>query len=70
VEGEEAGGDLVRSRLVLSGTDRGSGIMWYPPTGRRVGFEAKLYDRFRVGKLVERTPSSTSRVCVCRVGGG
>lgn len=48
-------GDVVRTRLVLSGTDRGSGVMWYPPTGRRVSFEAEFADRFRGGELVEHT---------------
>ena len=53
VEGQEAEGDLVRTRLMLSGTDRGSGVMWYPPTGRSVRFEAVFWDRFRGGQLVE-----------------
>lgn len=35
VQGQEVEGDLVRTHLLLSGTDRGSGVMWYPPTGRR-----------------------------------
>ena len=55
VEGQEVEGDLVRTRLFLSGTDRGSGVMWYPPTGRRVSFEAEFTDRFRGGELVEHT---------------
>jgi predicted ester cyclase len=55
VENQEAEGDVVRTRLVLSGTDRGSGVMWYPPTGRRVSFEAEFTDRFRGGELVEHT---------------
>jgi predicted ester cyclase len=55
VEGQEAEGDVVSTRLVLSGTDRGSGVMWYPPTGRRVSFEAEFADRFRGGELVEHT---------------
>ena len=53
VEGQEAERDLVRTRLMLSGTDRGSGVMWYPPTGRRVAFSAAFEDRFREGELVE-----------------
>jgi predicted ester cyclase len=53
VEGQEAEGDVVRTRLVLSGTDRSGGVMWYPPTGRRVSFEAEFADRFRGGELVE-----------------
>jgi predicted ester cyclase len=55
VVSQEAEGDVVRTRLVLSGTDRGSGVMWYPPTGRRVSFEVELTDRFRGGELVEHT---------------
>lgn len=55
VEGHEAEGDVVRTRLVLSGTDRDSGVMWYPPTGRRVSFEAEFADRFEGGLLVEHT---------------
>ncbi len=53
VEDQEAEGDVVRTRLVLSGTDRGRGVMWYPPTGRRVSFGAEFVDRFRGGELVE-----------------
>ena len=52
VEGQEADGDTVRTRLALSGTDEG-GVMWYPPTGRRVGFSATFSDRFEGGLLVE-----------------
>jgi len=55
VESQQAEGEVVRTRLVLSGTDRGSGVMWYPPTGRRVSFEAEFTDRFRGGALVEHT---------------
>jgi predicted ester cyclase len=55
VEGQEAERDVVRTRLVLSGTDRNSGVMWYPPTGRWVSFEAEFTDRFRGGELVEHT---------------
>jgi len=55
VESQEAEGEVVRTRLVLSGTDRSSGVMWYPPTGRWVGFEAEFTDRFREGELVEHT---------------
>ncbi len=53
VEGQEVEGSVVRTRLVLSGTDRGSGVMWYPPTGRWVSFEAEFTDRFRGVELVE-----------------
>jgi predicted ester cyclase len=49
VEGQETEGDLVRTRLTISGTDRGGGVMWYPSTGRRVSFEAEFVDRFSGG---------------------
>ena len=55
VESQEAEGDVVRTRLVLSGTEQGSGVMWYPPTGRWVSFEAEFADRFRGGELIEHT---------------
>ena len=55
VEGQEAEGEVVRTCLVLLGTEQGSGLMWYPPTGRRVSFEAEFADRFRGGELVEHT---------------
>jgi predicted ester cyclase len=55
LESQEAEGEVVRTRLVLSGTDRSSGVMWYPPTGRWVSFEAEFTDRFRGGELVEHT---------------
>jgi predicted ester cyclase len=53
VEGQEVQDELVSTHLLLSGTDRGSGVMWYPPTGRHVSFKAECVDRFRGGKLVE-----------------
>ena len=53
VEGQEVEGDLVRTHLLLSGTDRGSGVMWYPPTGRHVSFKVEYVDRFRGRELVE-----------------
>ena len=53
VEDQETEGDLVRTRLTISGTDRGSGVMWYTPTGRHVSLEAEFVDRFSGGLLVE-----------------
>jgi predicted ester cyclase len=53
IEDQEAEGDLVKTHLALSGTDRGRGVMWYPPTGRGVSFEAGFVDRFEDGLLVE-----------------
>ena len=54
VESQEAEGDLVRTRLLLVGTDEG-GVLWYPPTGRRVGFSAVFSDCFEGGLLVEHS---------------
>lgn len=53
VENQEAEGDVVRTRVKISGTDRGRGVMWYPPTGRRVRFCAEFADRFEDGLVVE-----------------
>jgi len=54
IEGQEADDDLVRTRVVLSGTDMG-GVLWYPPTGRRATFSAEFVDRFSDGRLVEHS---------------
>ena len=54
IDEQEAEGDLVRTRLTLSGTDRG-GVLWYPPTGRHATFPAEFVDRFSDGKLVEHS---------------
>lgn len=67
VEGQEAEGDLVKTRLVLSGTDRG-GVMWYPPTGRRVRFSADFVDCFRDGLLVEHSGEADTRVLLQQLG--
>jgi predicted ester cyclase len=68
VEGQEAEGDVVRTRLVLSGTDRGGGVMWYPPTGRRVSFRAEFVDRFRGGELVEHTGRADTEGLIRQLG--
>ena len=68
VEGQEADGDLVRTRLVLSGTDRGRGVMWYPPTGRRVTFSAIFVDRFRGGELVEHAGEADTEGLLRQLG--
>lgn len=52
IEEQETEGDLVKTNLVLSGTDRG-GVLWYPATNRRATFSAEFVDRFRDGRLVE-----------------
>ena len=68
VEGQEADCDLVRTRLTLLGTDRGRGVMWYPPTGRRVVFPATFEDRFREGQLVEHGGSTDTEVLLRQLG--
>ena len=45
-------GDTVTTRCTLRGVDRG-GVLWYPPTGKRVVFAAIYTDRFSGGMLVE-----------------
>ena len=52
VEEQEADHGLVRTRLTLSGTDRG-GVLWFRPTGRHATFSAHFEDRFRTGELVQ-----------------
>ena len=52
IEDQSANGDTVTTRCELSGTDEG-GVLWYPPTGKRVAFHVVYVDRFREGKLVE-----------------
>ncbi|MEJ7842373.1 MAG: ester cyclase [Rubrobacter sp.] len=54
VEDQRAEGDLVRTRLTLSGTDRG-GVLWYPPTERQATFTAEFVDRFVEGLLIEHS---------------
>jgi predicted ester cyclase len=68
VEGQEAFHDLVSTRLTLSGTDRGSGVMWYPPTGRRVSFSAEFVDRFSGGELVEHDGSTDTEGLLRQLG--
>ena len=67
VEGQEANRDLVRTRLTLSGTDRG-GVIWYPPTGRRVAFSAVFEDRFSGGRLVEHGGSTDTEGLLRQLG--
>ncbi len=68
VEGQEAERDLVRTRLALSGTDRGSGVMWYPPTGRRAAFSADFEDRYSGGRLVEHGGSTDTEGLLRQLG--
>jgi predicted ester cyclase len=68
VESQETEGDVVKSSVVLSGTDRGGGVMWYPPTGRWVSFEAEFVDRFRGGKLVEHVGEADTEELLRQLG--
>ena len=67
VEGQEAEDDLVRTRLTLSGTDRG-GVLWYPATNRHVVFSAKFVDRFSGGELVEHSGSTDTEGLLRQLG--
>jgi predicted ester cyclase len=69
VDAQEADHDSVSTRLTLSGTDRGKGVMWYPPTGRRVSFSAEFVDRFsRDGQLVEHDGSTDTEGLLRQLG--
>lgn len=67
IEDQRAGGDLVRTRLVLSGTDRG-GVLWYPPTGRRATFTAEFTDRFLKGRLIEHSGEADTEDLLRQLG--
>lgn len=67
IEAQEAEGDLVRTRLLLSGTDRG-GVLWYPPTGRRVAFIAEFMDRFSEGRLIEHSGEADTEGLLAQLG--
>ena len=64
---QEAEDDLVRTRLVLSGTD-GGGVLWYPPTGRRATFTAEFTDRFREGRLIEHSGEADTEDLLRQLG--
>lgn len=64
---QEAGDDVVRTRLVLSGTDRG-GVLWYPPTGRHATFTAEFTDRFRNGRLIEHSGETDTEDLLRQLG--
>jgi predicted ester cyclase len=69
VDTQDADHDLVSTRLTLSGTDRGNGVMWYPPTGRRVTFSAEFVDRFSEGgELVEHDGSTDTEGLLRQLG--
>lgn len=67
IENQEAEDDLVRTRLVLSGTDRG-GVLWYPPTGRHATFTADFVDRFSGGRLVEHSGEADTEDLLRQLG--
>lgn len=67
VEDQNAEGDLVSTRLLLSGTDRG-GVSWYPPTRRRAVFSAAFEDRFQGGELVEHGGSADTEGLLRQLG--
>jgi predicted ester cyclase len=64
---QDAEGELVRTRLLLSGTDRG-GVLWFAPTGRRVVFSAEFVDRFWGSQLVEHSGSTDSEGLLRQLG--
>jgi predicted ester cyclase len=67
IEGQEADDDLVRTRVVLSGTDMG-GVLWYPPTGRHATFAAEFVDRFSDGCLVEHSGEADTEGLLRQLG--
>ena len=67
VEDQRAEGDLVRTHVTLSGTDRG-GVLWYPPTGRRATFAAEFVDRFSGGRLIEHTGEADTEGLLRQLG--
>ena len=58
----------MRKRLTMSGTDRGRGVMWYPPTGRWVSFGAEFVNRFRGEELVERAGAADTEGLLWQLG--
>ncbi len=67
IEDQEAEDDVVRTRVVLSGTDRG-GVLWYPPTGRHATFTAEFVDRFSGGRLIEHSGEADTEGLLCQLG--
>ena len=67
IEEQEVEDDLVRTRVVLSGTDTG-GVLWYPPTGRRVTFAAGFVDRFSGGRLIEHSGEADTEDLLRQLG--
>ncbi len=67
VEEQKADYGLVRTRLKLSGTDRG-GVLWFRPTGRRAAFSATFEDCFRAGELVQHDGSTDTEGLLRQLG--
>lgn len=67
IEDQVADDYLVRTRLVLSGTDTG-GVLWYPPTGRRATFTAEFVDRFLAGRLIEHSGEADNEDLLRQLG--
>jgi predicted ester cyclase len=67
IEEQEAKEDVVRTRLRLSGTDRG-GVLWFMPTGRRATFLATFEDCFLGGRLVEHNGSTDTEGLLRQLG--
>ncbi len=57
VEEQSVEGASVTTRCTLRGVDRG-GVLWYPPTEKRVAFAAIYTDSFSGGMLVEHRGTS------------
>jgi len=67
IESQEVDYDLVRTRLLLSGTDQG-GVLWFRPTGQRATFSATFEDRFRGGELVEHDGETDTKGLLRQLG--
>lgn len=67
VEEQEAEYGLVRTRLKLSGTDRG-GVLWFRPTGRHATFSATFEDCFRAGELVQHEGNTDTEGLLRQLG--
>jgi predicted ester cyclase len=67
VEEQSVEGASVTTRCTLRGVDRG-GVLWYPPTEKRVAFAAVYTDRFSGGMLVEHRGRSDTAGLVEQLG--
>lgn len=67
VDGQKSEGDLVTTRLSLTGTDHG-GVLWYPATGKPASFAALFVDRFSGGKLVEHGGETDTKGLLRQLG--